>query len=280
MPFAPTEGIPITRCRDIGQIAYRSAIALQLAPKLGNSPLNLAREWVACLRGNADFSVSVTPPGWIDCQLTDTGLAQWLQSWTRCPDLTPHAPVPPPAHPFPLQYAHARCCSLLRLAQGEGLIDVYMGDNDVEIVAPDPLPWLDDPKKVEGRGQKAEGIDPEAIRVASPQEIGTSSGVTERETGFPARSLRLQHPSERALMGQLVAIVDALESPEAIDLGKRAIDLSAAFEAFYSQCRILGEVKTRDPALAQARSGLVAVTQTVLKSLLENHFGIPSPMEL
>jgi len=239
MPFAPTEGIPIARCRDTQQIAYRSAIALQLAPKLGISPLELAREWVACLPENADFAVSVTPPGWIDCQLTDAGLARWLQSWTRCPDSTPNTRIPPPANPFPIQYARARCCSLLRLAEGEGLIDLQMMGNDIEIIAPDPLPWLDD-----------------------------------------TQGLRLQHPAERALMGQLVAIVDALEDPKAIDLGKPAIKLGAAFEGFYSQCRILGEVKTSAPALAQARSGLVAVTQTVLKSLLENHFGIPSPLEL
>lgn len=238
IPFASTEGIPISRCRDIRQIAYRSAIALQLAPKLGISPLDLAREWVARLPETEDFAVSVTHPGWIDCQLTDVGLARWLQQWTRCPDSTPNTRVPPPANPFPLQYAHARCCSLLRLAEDEGLIDLRMGRDDIEIVAPAPLPWLDD-----------------------------------------TCALRLQHPAERVLIGQSIAIVDALENLDEI-LSKQAMKLGAAFEGFYSQCRILGEVKTRDPALAQARSGLVTVTQTVLKSLLEDHFGLPAPMEL
>lgn len=233
--------LPITRSRDPRQVGYRSAIALQLAPQLARSPLQLAREIVAQLPETSDFTVMVSPPAWIDCQLTDLGWAQWLQHWTHCPIEAP-AEVSislPPLDGFPLQYAHARCCALLRLSDSEGLIVLHSSQTDVEIIAPDPLPWLDD---------------------------------------IP--SLRLQHPAEQALMCQLVAVVDALEDPASPNLGKLAMTLNAAFEGFHSQCRIFGDVKTANQPLAIARSGLVGVAQKVLKCLLDRKFRLSSPIEL
>jgi arginyl-tRNA synthetase len=232
--------IPLTRSRDTLKMAYRSAIALQLAPQLAQSPLELAQKIVAHLPETADVAVIISPPGWIDCQLTDVGLAQWLQQWTRNPiDLPPNLQVSAPADEFSVQYAHARCCALLRLADAEGLIAIQSSQTDLEIISPDPLPWLDE-----------------------------------------TQSLRLQHPAERALICQLVAVVDALEDPAAQNYGKLAMKLSEAFEEFYSQCRIFGEVNRENSPLAIGRSGLVGVTQKVLKCLLDKSFGILSPIEL
>ncbi|MGB3240168.1 MAG: hypothetical protein WBB29_17890 [Geitlerinemataceae cyanobacterium] len=232
--------IPITRSRDPRKSAYRSAIALQLAPQLAQSPLQLARDIAAQLPETSDFAVLVSPPGWIDCQLTDVGLAKWLQHWIgKSIDLPPHLQVPPPEDRFPVQYARARCCTLLRLADAEGLIVLKSSPIEIEIISPDPIPWLDD---------------------------------------IP--SLRLQHPAEQVLMCQLVAVVEAIEDPVSPNLGKLAMKLSEAFEVFHSQCRIFGEVKRENPLLAIARSGLVGVTQKVMKCLLESKFGISSPMEL
>lgn len=232
--------IPINRSRDPRQVAYRSAIALQLGTQLARSPMELAQEIVAQFPTPSNFAVSISPPGWIDCQLTDVGLAQWLQHWTFCAELPTNTPFSPqPVEGFPLQYAHARCCALLRLADREGLIVLQSSATDVEIVAPDPFPWLD-----------------------------------------ATQSLYLQHPAERSLISQLVAVVDALETPTSQILGKLAICLSEAFQGFYSQCSMFGDVKTANPPLAIGRSGLVGATQKVLKCLLEERFGIPSPMEL
>lgn len=232
--------IPLTRSRDTLKIAYRSAIALQLAPQLAQSPLDLAQKIVTQLPETSDFAISLSPPGWIDCQLTDVGLAQWLQQWTRTPiDLPPNLQVSPPADEFPVQYAHARCCALLRLADAEGLIVLQSSQTDIEIISPDPLPWLDE-----------------------------------------TQSLRLQQPAERALICQLVAVVDALQDPAAQNYSQLALKLIEAFEEFYSQCRIFGEVNRVNPPLAIRRSGLVGVTQKVLKLLLERKFGISSPIEL
>jgi arginyl-tRNA synthetase len=238
---ADSSRIPINRSRNALHVAYRSAIALQLSPQLARSPMDLAQEIVAQLSDQSDFAISISPSGWIDCQLTDVGLAQGLQHWISCPmELPTHTLLsPPPVKGFPVQYAHARCCALLRLADREGLIVLQSSETDVNIVAPDPFPWLD-----------------------------------------ATRSLYLQHPAERSLISQLVAVVDALEDPASQNEGKLAIQLSEAFERFYSQCSIFGDVKTANPPLVIGRSGLVGATQKVLKCLLDNKFGISSPMEL
>ena len=53
-----------------------------------------------------------------------------------------------------------------------------------------------------------------------------------------------------------------------------------AWEEFFKHCRIWGEVKTKTPKLAQVRLGLVAVTQKLLRSLLQDSLGVCAPMEL
>jgi arginyl-tRNA synthetase len=227
--------------RDVLRVAYRSAIALQLASQLARSPLEIAREIAANLPKGLDFAVSVSPPGWIDCQLTDVGWAQWLQHLTGYPRtrLATTQFSLPPGDGFLVQYAHARCCTWLQLADREGLILLQAAATELKIIAPDPLPWLDD-----------------------------------------TQSLYLQHPAERALMSRLVTVVDALEDPASLNFGKLALNLSEAFVAFESQCRMFGEVKTANPPLAIGRSGLVGATQRVLKCLLDQKLGILSPMEL
>ena len=60
---------------------------------------------------------------------------------------------------------------------------------------------------------------------------------------------------------------------------KVALSLSESFEEFSKHCRIYGEVK-KTPQLAQARLGLVAVTQKLLRSLLQDDLGVSAPVEL
>lgn len=243
--------IPLYRSREVHPIAYRSAIAMQpqwarsLSPATEGSPHQLAREIVARLADGSNFAVSITPPAWIDCQLTDVGLAQWLQHWTDNPTQPPTDTMlsQPPlesssADYFSVQYARARCCTLLRLAAREGLIGLASSETDLQIAAPTPLPWL------------------------------------------AGASLRLQHPAERSLIAQLVAVVDALEAPALSNFGQLAIRLSQAFEEFDRHCRILGDLKTTNPALAISRCGLLGVTQKVLKCLFDEKFGIASPIDL
>ncbi|NEO64740.1 MAG: glutamate acetyltransferase, partial [Moorea sp. SIO4G2] len=87
-------------------------------------------------------------------------------------------------------------------------------------------------------------------------------------------------PAERLLIGQLMDLTDYLSGTESKNWLKLASSVSNAFEQFYRSCRIWGEVKHQTPRLAQARLGLVGVTQVVLRSLLEEQLGVPAPGEL
>ncbi|HEY9612937.1 DALR anticodon-binding domain-containing protein [Allocoleopsis sp.] len=235
-----------------------------------------------------DFSVEVVSPGWIQFRLTDRGLATWLQQliqispllsdWEDYSSIGLQRKGEPGdrdskikkrysqeleiTHPgrlsersktaqtlFQVQYAHARCCSLLRLAHREGLIEL----SDLECkapswqwVKPNPIPWMFDDLEMEGE----------------------------------PRRLRLGHPAERGLIAQLLEGTDRISSLTPASAIKLAHALSKAFETFYSACRIWGEVKTETPQLAQARLGLVAVTQKLLRSLLEDQLGVTAPPEL
>ncbi|WP_392531377.1 DALR anticodon-binding domain-containing protein [Nostoc sp. C117] len=219
------------------------------------------------------FNVQIVPPGWIHFELTDSTLATWLQSiavanlkeaeigrWRDGERISPHHPITPSPHPshtpnplcpmsnlFPIQYAHARCCSLVLLAHREGLIKLReplanSSSDFWSVISPNPIPWLNSDGK-----------------------------------------LRLNHPDEHRLIAELVQVVDNIECPDVkgfVKWEKAALNLSQAFENFWSNCRIWGEVKIISPELAQARLGLLMATQSVLKIVLEEKLGIFAPWEL
>ncbi|WP_267870925.1 DALR anticodon-binding domain-containing protein [Nostoc sp. XA010] len=233
------------------------------------------------------FSIQIVPPGLIHFELTHSTLATWLQSLvegsgeeageqgagsreqgageknfplcTLHPARMPlHSPLHPAPRPsasfqcpmlnlFAVQYAHARCCSLVLLAHREGLIKLRELVPNTSpafwsVISPNPLPWLN------GDG-----------------------------------TLRLNHPDERRLIGELIQVVDNIECPDvkgSLKWEKVALSLSEAFEKFWCNCRIWGEVKITSPELAQARLGLLMATQSVLRFVLEEKLGVFAPLEL
>ncbi|MBE8968905.1 glutamate acetyltransferase, partial [Nostocales cyanobacterium LEGE 12452] len=158
-----------------------------------------------------------------------------------------HSQCPVPNSLFAVEYAHARCCSLVLLAHREGLIKLREPVPNTspaywDVISPNPLPWLN-----------CDGI------------------------------LQLNHPDERRLIGELIQVVDNIECPDvsgSVKWEKVALNLSQAFEKFWSNCRIWGEVKITSPELAQARLGLLMATQSVLKFVLEENLGVFAPLEL
>ncbi|MEH2069368.1 MAG: DALR anticodon-binding domain-containing protein [Nostoc sp.] len=203
------------------------------------------------------FKVQIVPPGWIHFELTDLALGTWLQSLAvgkeevgsgemgREFHPTP-ATLPMPNSLFPVQYAHARCCSLVLLAHREGLIQLrepLANSSPIwSVISPKPIPWLN-----------------------------------------CNRRLRLNHPDELRLISELVGMVDNIECPDvgfSVKWEKAALNLSQAFENFWCNCRIWGEVKIVSPEVAQARLGLLMATQSVLKFVLEENLGIFAPLEL
>lgn len=238
--------IPLIRAKDTQGVIYVSAIALKLANLWNQPAMQIAAAIAASCRQSQkrfSFSIRVVSPGSIYLQISDWGLANWLQSLrdfsvanrNRVISKNLVSPLPTPENAeqiFPVQYAHARCCSLLRLANSEGLI---VGS---ELHA---IPWL-------------------------------------KET-----CLRLVHPAEYRLISELVTATDAIWASQRIqpkNWFKVAVDLSQAFESFYSACRIFGEVQRESPNLALARLGLIQATQSVLAWMLQNLFGVCAPQEL
>jgi arginyl-tRNA synthetase len=113
------------------------------------------------------------------------------------------------------------------------------------IIFPNPIPWLQD------------------------------TGDSDRESV----RLRTNHPAERDLIVQLFDLLDVISASDCQRWVKQGLAVSEAYEQFYKSCRIWGEVKIHDLPLAQARLGLIGVTQVVLRSLLEK-LGVSAPRAL
>ena len=273
---------PLNRAKNSTRVLYVSAIALKLAKTWQQTPQAIAAQLIETLEPLCcpNFAVKVVPGGIIELELTDAGLGFWLQRLAQTKLPVPESPILSPVvcadRLFPIQYSHARCCSLLRMAHRDRLISIAQPDVATapqiwSLTAPNPIPWLD-------KGDQ----------------------------------LRLVHPAERNLISQLIAVLDNLapilgnctqEKPvptqnnivgtrhcrllyhsgaTGIDINylKIANSLSVAFQTFYSQCRIWGEVKIETPKLAQARLGLVLATQSLLRFILEELLSAVAPLEL
>ena len=249
--------IRLKQAKQEGQVLYVCAIALQLSKTLNLPPLEIAQALAELVLHQTDgqyFTVQVVPPGLIYLELTQSYLADLLQYLTQTPPLLccltgqgEMGKMGEMGDKFQFQYAHARCCSILQLAHREELITLQPTDSDTvsalwQIVMPKPIPWLN------------------------------------------SKQICLSHPAQLALISQLLIVLDAFYCPcpshQSINWHKLALNLSQAFQTFYSQCRIWGEVKSQNIQLAQARLGLVLITQSVLRLLLQDYLGIIAPSEL
>ncbi len=254
------------------EIVYRCVVALPLAHEFKLPPLEIAEELAQllalpqCLASGEtasyesstvpclEFTVRVLPPGWLDWELSDRSLAIWLQvlvekiqgegemgrerSLARGGDAGTGRKGKDEQNLFPLQYVHARCCSLLRLGHQEGLIKLReepFSEPSWQIIEPNPIPWLD-----------------------------SGSGG----------NFQLTHPSERRLLVQLLIVIEEFARSRQENWRQLAYNLSEAMLAFTAECRIWGEVKQQQPQLAQARLGAIALIQWWLQKLLREKLSI------
>ncbi|NEP40866.1 MAG: hypothetical protein F6K35_17180 [Okeania sp. SIO2H7] len=237
------ETIALCKTNDPTKIIYKSAIALKLANLWQLTPMDVAEklarscrhEGIATCRLDTPLAlathleVKVVPPGLLLFELTDNSIAAWLQYFCESAPLSVgerELPFLVPEHLFKIQYSHARCCSLLRMADRDRIL---------------PL------------------TDPNI---------------------FP----RFNHPAESRLISQFFQTWDFLYfptvTPQEINWQKVATALSEAFQNFYSQCRLWGEVKIDNPELTKGRLGLILITKYLLRFLLEEKLKIQAPTEL
>ncbi|MEA5616390.1 hypothetical protein VB711_00840 [Cronbergia sp. UHCC 0137] len=244
-PYIEDKKIHLYQGRDVKKKLYISSLALRLANSQNSNAMKVAHELAVVLSGSCGgvFHVQIVPPGCIHLELTPTTLAAWLQGlaggnlageetkdFRECKLL------------FPIQYAHARCYSLIRLASQDNLIELVDGDVGIGgLIAARPISWLNGDQQ-----------------------------------------LYFYQPEEYHLINQLMQVVDHLVCSDggSVDWEKIGGKLSQAWEDFWCSCRIWGEVKITSPELAQARVGLLIATQWVLKCLLEKKLGVVALREL
>ncbi len=258
------------RPQDCCQVVYVSNVAFIFSKILNIPPLEIAKDFAAFYTQRdlppQDFAIAVVPPGVLQFKLTELKLATWLQCLPFL--LLTLARLPPPKYSSPLrnnsdlfavQYAYARCYSLLKLAQREGLIDL---------------------EEISAKQIKSEFPDLNAaIQEGSILTIHYSPSFSWLKEN---QQMQFCHPAEYALIIQLVKVVDEFCLSTQLNLdywAKTALNLSRTFVDFYSHCRIFGETNAQRPQLAQGRLGLILATSAVLKLLLQ-HLGVFAPQEL
>jgi hypothetical protein len=240
-----------------GQRCFATAIALQLAQQVGMPAPTLA-ESLAQTINNLDtvalpISVATNAQGWLYAMVPETSLAIWLSQLyvhishtpltLECPTRLPK-PVLGQQLQFSLHYAHARCCSLLRLG------------NQAQLIEP-TISWLNP-----GQRQWMQHPSEQALLdllLQFPASLSLNRQYWGLETAdaaiFPANVhlLNWAAPSQ-----QLLAVCR---------------DWAVGFEQFYRHCQIFSEVKTLQPDLARSRLGLVTILRAVLCFLIETVLG-------
>ncbi|NJP11217.1 MAG: hypothetical protein HC866_18525 [Leptolyngbyaceae cyanobacterium RU_5_1] len=282
------------------QLIYSSAIAHKLAAQRHVSATDLAVEIAELvtaftLSQSADCvyprlpkvvlqntRVLTTSSGFIQFELKDPAIVGWLDFLIQPCSVAASAPCrdainrvstgnrvstsissTPEFHPkiFAIQHAHARCCSLLRLAHRAHLITLDQPDTDPrnwQLATPTSVPWL-----------------------------------------TPDLQLQTNHSTERQLINQLLMTLDELdELGEQVSLQtlpipnqepssnpeqalRLATNLSQAFQAVHRDIQMMGSHGCAEPGdRRHAHLGLILATQRLLHLLLQNCLGIDAPSEL
>jgi DALR anticodon binding domain len=257
------------RADQYSEVVYVSNVAFVFSKILNIPPLEIATDlasfYIEFPVRQQDFIITVIPPGFLSLKLTEIRLAQWLQCLPLLPlslaNLPPLGDFNPSANNldlFTIQYACARCYSLMQLAQREGLITL-------------------------------EEISVERVRSMFPDLIIASCETSILIINQPLHSwlrygqqLPFCHRTEYVLIIHLVKVVDDFCSSTQFtldDWAKSALKLSHAFADFYSHCRIFDETNIQTPNLVSGRLNLILATYVVLKLLLQR-LGIFAPRSL
>ena len=139
-------------------VGYSCPIALALASDCELSPLVIARSLQDILivnanhnhsQSNLQFMLEVTKSGWLNFYLSEQAINLWLEQLSTTASLAStttvanYALAHTPSNLFFVQYAHARCCSLLRLGAKAKLIALVDDNRDcrLAIEQPSTIAW-------------------------------------------------------------------------------------------------------------------------------------------
>lgn len=139
-----SQAVSFDHAKDLTQVIYSSPIALRLSRSWNLPAIDLANQiagWLdtkafaetepPVLKKSGGYLITqVTPPGWIVVKPSDPGIALWLQTLADQPSQTEseqsandsnahsksdHGLCQNANSLFEIQYAHARCCTLLNM---------------------------------------------------------------------------------------------------------------------------------------------------------------------
>jgi len=259
---------------------YVSTIAHRLAAKLPFTPMEI------CHHLQPPIGVAIDPrsclelgcwfndAGYIYFELTPISIALWLNYIHDLP-LTIDRATARLSAPTIAIYAHARCCSVLQLAQSEKLVAITA---DWQIST--DLSYLEKTSTAELRSilnysaqqrlihalmAVLDGIYSDNLRVVSSQ---LPSGIVGVASPFLRNAMRTENRP------------DPLSQIRSPNWTKLTLDLAQSWLEFYRDCRIFGDVQRQNPQLAIARCGLTAISRRYLQVLLENYLGISALSQL
>lgn len=239
--------LAISRLSHPTPITYRCAIAMQLSSQLSLSPTKIAQQVFSILKTQSNFNdqkfsqltltMKLIHPGWLDFEVSDNALALWLESLGQKifsqPNLTQISGNAD--NLFLIEYTYARCYSLLCLGETEGLITLQS-----KALGDLTFPWK------------------------APNPIPWLKDTCQ---------LRLTHRVALALINQMIITVDRSVNNTSGTWNKLGTQLSESILNFERYCRIFGELAQNDLQLSQARLGLIAMSQHLLKWLWYSHLG-------
>lgn len=160
LPFA-FEEVWVRKSKETCKVLYISDVAFKAAKVYGISASVIASQLVSHFCDcNENFMLKAAA-GLIYIEVAPGVIATCLQSIVEHTFLTlPHSEtsplLDPPTSSFLIQYAHARCCSLLRLASNEGLISF---DQPLQVS------WLDSQSKLRFNSHESQRLIAASVEI-------------------------------------------------------------------------------------------------------------------
>jgi hypothetical protein len=280
------------------QYQYVSAIAHRLAAKFSLTPLEICQNFLASTQlTNIDADIDLelacwyNEAGYIYFQFTPGAIARWLDSIHHLPlafDQNRNQHLVSRTKNIDLAiYAHARSCSLLKLAHQEQLI-ILAKDWQVKLLKPQILNCSENWFTTELKclfGHAAEQQLIQSLMIVldaisadrSPPDASTADTTTVdvMSPGIPVSNLGAESRSHPDLLAGRFG--RRMRSPS---WQKLTIDLAQNWLEFYRYCQIFGAVERQNPHLATSRCGLTAISRRYLQILLEEYLGITAIIEL
>ncbi|WP_373544400.1 hypothetical protein [Chamaesiphon sp.] len=263
------------------QYQYVSTIAHRLAAKSSLTPLQICENLQSPLVSaivEPDYCMQLccwyNDSGYIYFQIAPRSIGLWLNHIHGLPliELAKHRSL---SSATMAVYAHARCCSVLRLADTEKLVRVAANwqisiDRQSDI---DECSYLDrctaeftsifehsaEHRSIHVLMEVLDTISSHHLQVVCSRQLGWSEARAIEPLGIGSN------------------LAGKIRDP---NWHKLTLDLAQSWLDFYRHCRIFGDVQRQNPRLAIARCLLTAIVRRYLQVLLENYLGVTALVEL